>query len=108
MSDRSAERVVDGRGASGGDYDEVDEYAGIRDESLPDVLPLSSRTWGIRLLTAQQGEAAERAHAPEPLTLDQIGRGFWVTRERIRQIVSRTMERLRDRARSDGLREYLA
>jgi RNA polymerase primary sigma factor len=40
-------------------------------------------------------------------TLDQIGEEFGVTRERIRQIESKTMSKLRHPARSQMLRDYL-
>ena len=40
-------------------------------------------------------------------TLDQIGDTFGVTRERIRQIESKTMAKLRHPSRSQSLRDYL-
>ncbi|MFI1578791.1 RNA polymerase sigma factor [Embleya sp. NPDC020630] len=43
----------------------------------------------------------------EPHTLEEIGRVFGVTRERIRQIESRTLSRLRERSYSEQLRGYL-
>ncbi|MEU2163236.1 RNA polymerase sigma factor [Streptomyces sp. NPDC019208] len=42
-----------------------------------------------------------------PRTLEEIGRIFGVTRERIRQIESKTLGRLRDHAYADQLRGYL-
>ncbi|ARI54700.1 RNA polymerase sigma factor [Streptomyces bacillaris] len=42
-----------------------------------------------------------------PRTLEEIGRIFGVTRERIRQIESKTLSRLRDHAFADQLRGYL-
>ena len=42
-----------------------------------------------------------------PKTLDQIGDTFGVTRERIRQIESKTMAKLRHPSRSQALRDYL-
>jgi RNA polymerase primary sigma factor len=42
-----------------------------------------------------------------PKTLDQIGDTFGVTRERIRQIESKTMAKLRHPSRSQVLRDYL-
>ena len=41
------------------------------------------------------------------MTLDQIGEKFGVTRERIRQIESKTMSKLRHHSRSQLLRDYL-
>ena len=40
-------------------------------------------------------------------TLDEIGKVYGVTRERIRQIESKTMSKLRHTSRSDLLRDYL-
>ncbi len=42
-----------------------------------------------------------------PMTLDQIGEQYNVTRERIRQIESKTMSKLRHPSRSQLLRDYL-
>ncbi|MFI6348876.1 RNA polymerase sigma factor [Streptomyces sp. NPDC050560] len=42
-----------------------------------------------------------------PRTLEEIGRLFGVTRERIRQIEAKTLSRLRDHALADQLRGYL-
>jgi len=43
----------------------------------------------------------------QPKTLDEIGKVYGVTRERIRQIESKTMSKLRHPSRSQGLRDYL-
>src|SRR5882757_2099259 len=43
----------------------------------------------------------------QPKTLDEIGDTFGVTRERIRQIESKTMAKLRHPSRSQSLRDYL-
>jgi RNA polymerase primary sigma factor len=42
-----------------------------------------------------------------PKTLDEIGKVYGVTRERIRQIESKTMSKLRHPSRSEVLRDYL-
>ena len=42
-----------------------------------------------------------------PRTLDEIGHVHGVTRERIRQIETRTMAKLRHPSRSQALRDYL-
>jgi RNA polymerase primary sigma factor len=43
----------------------------------------------------------------QPKTLDEIGKVYGVTRERIRQIESKTMSKLRHTSRSHVLRDYL-
>ena len=42
-----------------------------------------------------------------PRTLEEVGREFGVTRERIRQIESKTLSKLRHPSRSQKLRDYL-
>ena len=43
-----------------------------------------------------------------PRTLDEIGRVYGVTRERVRQIEAKTMTKLRHPARSQALRSYVS
>jgi RNA polymerase primary sigma factor len=43
----------------------------------------------------------------QPKTLDEIGKAYGVTRERIRQIESKAMSKLRNPSRSKVLRDYL-
>jgi RNA polymerase primary sigma factor len=43
----------------------------------------------------------------QPRTLDEIGREFGLTRERIRQIEAKTLSKLRHPSRSQKLRDYL-
>jgi RNA polymerase primary sigma factor len=43
----------------------------------------------------------------QPRTLEQIGQIYGVTRERVRQIESRTMAKLRHPSRCQALRDYL-
>jgi len=43
----------------------------------------------------------------QPRTLDEIGQVYGLTRERIRQIESTTMSKLRQPARCQKLRDYL-
>ena len=43
----------------------------------------------------------------QPRTLDEIGKVYGVTRERIRQIESKAMAKLRHPSRSKALRDYL-
>ncbi len=42
-----------------------------------------------------------------PRTLEEVGREFGVTRERIRQIESKTLAKLRHPSRAERLRDYL-
>ncbi len=42
-----------------------------------------------------------------PMTLDEIGKVYGVTRERIRQIEAKTMSKLRHPSRAEALRDYL-
>lgn len=42
-----------------------------------------------------------------PLTLDEVGKYFGVTRERIRQIEAKALKRLRHHRRASGLRDYM-
>jgi RNA polymerase primary sigma factor len=42
-----------------------------------------------------------------PRTLEEVGREFHLTRERIRQIEAKTLSKLRHPSRSRGLRDYL-
>jgi RNA polymerase primary sigma factor len=43
----------------------------------------------------------------QPRTLEDVGKKFGVTRERIRQIESKTLSKLRHPSRSQKLRDYL-
>ncbi|WJX99526.1 RNA polymerase sigma factor [Curtobacterium sp. 458] len=67
-------------------------------ESLLDSL--SQREAGVIRMRFGLGDG-------QPKTLDQIGDTFGVTRERIRQIESKTMAKLRHPSRSQSLRDYL-
>ena len=44
----------------------------------------------------------------QPRTLDEVGKVYGVTRERIRQIESKAMQKLRHSSRSDSLRDFLS
>jgi RNA polymerase primary sigma factor len=46
-------------------------------------------------------------HDGTPRTLEEVGKEFGVTRERIRQIESKTLSKLRHPSRSQKLRDYL-
>ena len=70
-------------------------------EQLQDVLnTLSEREAGVVAMRFGLTDG-------QPKTLDEIGRVYGVTRERIRQIESKTMSKLRHPSRSQVLRDYL-
>jgi RNA polymerase primary sigma factor len=70
-------------------------------EQLEDVLhSLSERE--MQVISLRFGLADGHAR-----TLEEVGRQFGVTRERIRQIESKTLSKLRHPSRSDKLRDYL-
>jgi RNA polymerase primary sigma factor len=79
--------------------------AKLRDETLDDLLDaLDYRSASIlRMRNGWRGE--------EPMTLDEIGKVFRVTRERIRQLENKALERLRDgdlSAEASRLRSWTA
>ena len=79
---------------------EVVSY-GMMQEQLSDVLrTLSEREAAVVRLRFGLTDG-------EPRTLDEIGREFGLTRERIRQIESKTLSKLRHPSRSQKLRDYL-
>ena len=70
-------------------------------EQLHHVLDtLSEREAGVVSMRFGLGDG-------QPKTLDEIGKVYGVTRERIRQIESKTMSKLRHPSRSQVLRDYL-
>jgi RNA polymerase sigma factor RpoD-like protein len=61
-------------------------------------------------LTSRESEVIKARYGltdGQPKTLDEIGKVHGVTRERIRQIESKTMSKLRHPSRSQALRDYL-
>jgi RNA polymerase sigma factor RpoD-like protein len=61
-------------------------------------------------LTSREAEVIKARYGltdGQPKTLDEIGKVHGVTRERIRQIESKTMSKLRHPSRSQALRDYL-
>ena len=59
------------------------------------------------LLRSTTGPSGPGLTDGQPRTLDEIGQVYGVTRERIRQIESKTMSKLRHPSRSQVLRDYL-
>jgi RNA polymerase primary sigma factor len=65
---------------------------------LVEGLPYRERT----ILELRYGLGGERAH-----TLEEVGRRFGVTRERVRQIETRTLRRLADQGEHAELRHLI-
>lgn len=72
----------------------------LQDQLQSVLLTLSEREAGVVRLRFGLTDG-------QPRTLDEIGQVYGVTRERIRQIESKTMSKLRHPSRSQVLRDYL-
>jgi RNA polymerase primary sigma factor len=79
---------------------DVVTFSLLQDQLQQVLLTLSEREAGV--IRLRFGLADGR-----PRTLDEIGQVYGVTRERIRQIESKTMSKLRHPSRSQVLRDYL-
>jgi RNA polymerase primary sigma factor len=75
-------------------------FALLQDQLQSVLATLSEREAGIVRLRFGLADG-------QPRTLDQIGQIYGITRERIRQIESKTMAKLRHPSRSQALRDYL-
>jgi len=78
---------------------------GLRDESLRIEVAKALETLTVReaeVICLYFGINRERAY-----TLEEIGREFGLTRERVRQIKEKAIRRLRHTSRSKGLRAYV-
>ena len=76
---------------------------------LAQVVTLDVIGHGITLSEREAGVVAMRFGLTDgqPKTLDEIGKVYGVTRERIRQIESKTMSKLRHPSRSKRLRSFV-
>jgi len=72
----------------------------LRDQLQQVLLTLTEREAGVVRLRFGLVDG-------RPRTLDEIGEVYGVTRERIRQIESKTMSKLRHPSRSEGLRDFI-
>ena len=72
----------------------------LQEQLHPVLDTLSEREAGVVSMRFGLGDG-------QPKTLDEIGKVYGVTRERIRQIESKTMSKLRHPSRSQVLRDYL-
>jgi RNA polymerase primary sigma factor len=79
---------------------DVVSFSLLQDQLQQVLLTLSEREAGIVRLRFGLSDG-------RPRTLDEIGQVYGVTRERIRQIESKTMSKLRHPSRSQVLRDYL-
>jgi RNA polymerase primary sigma factor len=79
---------------------DVVAFSLLRDQLRQVLLTLSEREAGVVRLRFGLVDG-------QPWTLDEIGQVYGVTRERIRQIESKTMSKLRHPSRSQVLRDYL-
>jgi RNA polymerase primary sigma factor len=79
---------------------EVVSFLSLQDQLHRVLLTLSEREAGVIRLRFGLVDG-------QPRTLDEIGQVYGVTRERIRQIESKTMSKLRHPSRSQVLRDYL-
>ena len=65
----------------------------------------------LRTLTPREAQVIKLRFGLEdgrPRTLEEVGRQFKITRERIRQIEAKALRKLRHPSRSKALRDYLA
>jgi RNA polymerase primary sigma factor len=79
---------------------DVVSFTLLQDQLRQVLLTLSEREAGVVRLRYGLTDG-------QPRTLDEIGQVYGVTRERIRQIESKTMSKLRHPSRSQVLRDYL-
>ena len=80
--------------------DSAAERERLKDEIERALLELNAREQQVMRLRFGLDDGQVR-------TLEEVGREFGVTRERIRQIESKTLAKLRHPTRSQRLRDYL-
>ena len=110
LHEREAHRVDgDDQDSSLGDFIE-DADAPIAAEVVSYGLMQEQLGEVLRTLTDREAAVVKMRFGlvdGQPRTLDEIGREFGLTRERIRQIESKTLSKLRHPSRSQKLRDYL-
>ena len=95
--------------ASLGDFIE-DEHAVMPGEAAAFLLMREELSAVLASLTDRERRVMEMRYGlvdGQPRTLDDIGKDFNLTRERIRQIEGKTLSKLRHPSRSASLRDYL-
>jgi RNA polymerase primary sigma factor len=92
-----------------GDFIEDAEAVNAPDAAAFGLLQVQLQTVLATLNEREAGVVRLRVGLTDgrPRTLDEIGRVYGVTRERIRQIEARAMAKLRHPSRSQKLRDYL-
>ncbi len=88
-----------------------DEYQPGPDEALLDMSLRVEIEKALDTLTPREAEVINLyfgLNAEKPLTLEEIGARFNLTRERVRQIKEKAIRRLRHASRSRSLRAYLS
>ncbi|HDL78305.1 MAG TPA: sigma-70 family RNA polymerase sigma factor, partial [Bacteroidetes bacterium] len=87
-----------------------DQTADAPDEDLLEESLKKELENVLRTLTSRQAEIVRLYFGlgiERPLTLEEIGERFRLTRERVRQIKEKAIQRLRHSSRSRKLRHYL-
>ncbi len=99
--------------------EEEDAHLGEFIEDLGALAPLEAASFGLmqddivsvlRTLSARERRVVELRFGltdGQPRTLEEVGREFGITRERIRQIEAKTLSKLRHPSRAQRLRGYL-
>lgn len=106
----SLDTPVGDKGASLADILDLPDREPTAFEILMEALVREQVFDVLHTLTERESDIIAKRHGldvAEPMTLDAIGEVWGVTRERIRQIEKRAMEKLRDPSRSGVLEEYL-
>ncbi|MDB4324127.1 RNA polymerase sigma factor RpoD/SigA [Crocinitomicaceae bacterium] len=103
--------LIDGDSSSSSMYDVLpnDSLPGPEKEILVDSLRTEINR-SLSTLTARQGEVVKMffgLNEKPPMTLEEIGERFELTRERVRQIKEKAIRRLRLTSRSRMLKTYL-
>jgi RNA polymerase primary sigma factor len=86
----------------------TDESAPLPDEAADDALRKDALRRILRTLSARERSVLELRYGlngEQPRTLDEVGRAFSVTRERIRQIENQCLKKLRAVAEANALRD---
>jgi RNA polymerase primary sigma factor len=86
----------------------TDETAPLPEEAAEDVLRKDALGRILRTLSARERRVLELRYGlngEQPRTLDEVGRAFNVTRERIRQIENQCLKKLRAVAEANALRD---